>query len=121
MAARGGEPVELARLAGSCSTVSWSPDGEHIAFLGIDEAGEPYGCEASLWVVRAAGGDAPRDLAPGRHLHLRLLYGSDLIDFDVDGGSGLTWDGDARGALPAHAGRAHVRSGASRSRASPLR
>ena len=52
----GGEPVELARLAGSCSAVAWSPDGEHIAFLGIDEAGEPYGCEASLWVVPAAGG-----------------------------------------------------------------
>ena len=25
--ARGGEPVELARLAGSCSAVAWSPDG----------------------------------------------------------------------------------------------
>jgi dipeptidyl aminopeptidase/acylaminoacyl peptidase len=94
VSARGGEPVELARLAGSCSAVSWSPDGDHIAFLGIDETGEPYGCEASLWVVPAGGGD-PRDLAPGRHLHLSLVYGSDLIDFDVDGGSGLTWDGGA--------------------------
>ena len=25
------------------SAVAWSPDGEHVAFLGIDEAGEPYG------------------------------------------------------------------------------
>jgi dipeptidyl aminopeptidase/acylaminoacyl peptidase len=89
---RGGEPLELARLAGSCSGVAWSPDGEHVAFLGIDEAGEPYGCEHSLWVVPAVGG-TPRDLAPGRHLHLHLTYGSDLIDFDVDGGGGLTWDG----------------------------
>ncbi len=94
VAAQGGEPVELARLAGSCSDVAWSPDGEHVAFLGIDEAGEPYGSEASLWVVRSAGGEAPRDLAPGRHLHLALVYGSDLIDYDVDGGSGLTWDGN---------------------------
>ncbi len=37
---------------------------------------------------------APRDLAQDRHLHLALVYGSDLIDYDVDGGSGLTWDGD---------------------------
>ena len=67
--ARGGEPEELARLAGSCRFVSWSPDGAHVAFLGIDEAGEPYGCEDSLWIVPADGG-SPRDLAHGRHLHL---------------------------------------------------
>jgi dipeptidyl aminopeptidase/acylaminoacyl peptidase len=94
VSARGGEPVELARLAGSCSAVSWAPDGEHVAFLGIDEKEEPYGCEASLWVVASGAGDAPRDLAPGRHLHLALVNGSDLIDYDVDSGSGLTWDGD---------------------------
>ena len=92
MAARGGEPVELARLAGSCSAVSWSPDGAHVAFLGIDEAGEPYGCEDSLWIVPAAGG-APRDLAPGRHLHLHLTLASDLLDWQVDAGGGLGWDG----------------------------
>ena len=92
VAARGGEPVELARLAGSCSAVSWSPDGAHVAFLGIDEAGEPYGCEDSLWIVPAAGG-APRDLAPGRHLHLHLTLASDLLDWQVDAGGGLGWDG----------------------------
>jgi dipeptidyl aminopeptidase/acylaminoacyl peptidase len=93
VSARGGDPVELARLAGSCSGVSWSPDGEHVAFLGIDEAGEPYGCEDSLWVVPATGG-AARDLAPGRHLHLHLASGSDLVDWEVEAGGGLTWDGD---------------------------
>jgi dipeptidyl aminopeptidase/acylaminoacyl peptidase len=92
VSARGGEPALLARLAGSCSAVSWSPDGEHIAFLGIDEAGEPYGCEDSLWVVPAAGGD-PRDLAPGRHLHLHLTLASDLLDWEVEAGKGLAWDG----------------------------
>ena len=88
---RGGDPVELARLAGSCSAVSWSPDGRHIAFLGIDEAGEPHGCEESVWIVEAAGG-APRELAPGRHLHLRLTLASDLIDYEVEAGGGLTWE-----------------------------
>ena len=92
VAARGGEPVELARLAGSCGGVSWSPDGAHVAFLGIDEAGEPYGCEESLWVVPAAGG-APRDLAPGRHLHLWLTLASDLVDWEVGTGGHLAWDG----------------------------
>ena len=89
---RGGEPSLLARLAGSCSAVSWSPGGEHVAFLGSDEAGEPYGCEDSLWVVPAAGG-SPRDLAPGRHLHLQLTLASDLFDWEVDAGGGLSWDG----------------------------
>jgi dipeptidyl aminopeptidase/acylaminoacyl peptidase len=93
VAASGGEPVELARLAGSCSAVSWSPDGEHVAFLGIDEAGEPYGCEDSLWVVSADGG-SPRDLAPARHLHLRPTFASDLLDWEVDAGDTLAWDGD---------------------------
>jgi dipeptidyl aminopeptidase/acylaminoacyl peptidase len=92
VAARGGEPVELARLAGSCGGVSWSPDGAHVAFLGIDEAGEPYGCEESLWVVPAAGG-AARDLAPGRHLHLWLTLASDLVDWEVGTGGHLAWDG----------------------------
>ena len=90
--ARGGEPAELARLAGSCSAVSWSPDGGHVAFLGIDEAGEPYGCEDSLWVVPAAAGP-PRDLAPGRHQHLHLTLACDLLDWEVDAGGGLSWDG----------------------------
>jgi dipeptidyl aminopeptidase/acylaminoacyl peptidase len=88
---RGGEPQLLASLAGSCSAVAWSPEGEHVAFLGCDEAGEPFGCEDSLWVVPAGGG-APRDLAPGRHLHLALTNGSDLPDWEVDGGSGLAWE-----------------------------
>jgi dipeptidyl aminopeptidase/acylaminoacyl peptidase len=92
VAVRGGEPVELARLAGSCSAVAWSPDGAHIAFLGIDEAGEPYGCEDSLWVVPAAGGPV-RDLAPGRHLHLHLTLASDLLDWQVEAGERLSWDG----------------------------
>jgi dipeptidyl aminopeptidase/acylaminoacyl peptidase len=94
-----GEPREIAHLAGSCSAVSWSPDGEQVAFLGIDEEGEPYGCEASVWVVAAAGGE-PRDLAPGRHLHLSLVGGSDLIDYDVDWGGGLTWNGGAEVVSP---------------------
>jgi dipeptidyl aminopeptidase/acylaminoacyl peptidase len=93
VAARGGEPVELARLAGSCSAVAWSPDGAHVAFLGIDEAGEPYGCEDSLWVAPADAGGTPRDLAPGRHLHLHLTLASDLVDWEVEAGGGLSWDG----------------------------
>ncbi len=89
---RGGEPELLARLAGSCSAVSWSPGGEHVAFLGIDEAGEPYGCEESLWIVPAGGG-APRELAPGAHRHLRLTLAADLLDWEVEAGGGLAWDG----------------------------
>ncbi len=90
VAASGGEPVELARLAGSCCSAAWSPDGEHVAFLGIDEEGEPFGCEDSLWSVPAAGGD-PRDLAPGRHLHIALTLASDLIDYEVDAGGAPAW------------------------------
>ena len=70
------------------------PDGEHVAFLGINEAGEPFGCEDSLWVVPSGGGD-PRDLAPVRHLvmHLHLTQACDLLDWEADSGSGLAWDG----------------------------
>jgi dipeptidyl aminopeptidase/acylaminoacyl peptidase len=91
--AAGGEPLEIARLAGSCSHVCSSPDGEHVAFLGINEAGEPFGCEDSLWVVPSGGG-VPRDLAPVRHLvmHLHLTQACDLIDWEADAGSGLAWD-----------------------------
>ncbi|MDX6631601.1 MAG: hypothetical protein QOH00_3847, partial [Gaiellales bacterium] len=92
VSAGGGEPAELARLAGSCSAVAWSPDGAHVAFLGIAEAGEPYGCEDSLWVVPAGGGTV-RDLARGQHLHLHLALASDLVDWEVEAGDRLSWDG----------------------------
>ena len=94
VAASGGEPEQLARLAGSCSAPAWSPDGEHLAFLGIHEEGEPFGCESSLWSVPASGG-APRDLAPGRHLHIALTLASDLIDYEVDAGGAPAWREDA--------------------------
>jgi dipeptidyl aminopeptidase/acylaminoacyl peptidase len=92
--AAGGEPLELARLAGSCSHVCWSPDGAHVAFLGINEAGEPFGCEDSLWVVPSGGGE-PRDLSPVMHLvmHLHVTQSCDLLDWEVDPGGGLAWDG----------------------------
>jgi dipeptidyl aminopeptidase/acylaminoacyl peptidase len=90
VAAGGGEPRAVARLAGTCSAPAWSPDGAWIAFRGIDEAGEPFGCEESPWIVPAAGG-APRDLAPGRHLHLHRALGSDLVDWDAAGGDDLSW------------------------------
>ena len=61
-----------------------------MAFLGIDEEGEPFGCEHSLWVVAASGG-APRDLAPGHHLSIGLTHGSDLIDWEIDAGGAPEW------------------------------
>jgi dipeptidyl aminopeptidase/acylaminoacyl peptidase len=45
-------------------------------------------------VVPSAGGK-PRDLAPGRHLHVALALGSDLVDWEVGAGGEPTWDGDA--------------------------
>ena len=39
-----------------------------------------------------AAGGAPRDLAPGRHLHLWLTLASDLIDWAVGTGGHLAWD-----------------------------
>ena len=95
----------------------WSPDGAHVAFLGIDEAGEPYGCEDSLWVVPAGGG-SPRDLAHGRHLHLYLAGASDLVDWEVEASDALTWDGADAVICPADAGRAECALALSRSRAS---
>src|SRR4029077_5476472 len=82
----------LARLAGSCHAVAWSPDTEHIAFLGIDERGEPWGSEDSLWVLPRGGGRA-RKLAPDRHLHLHLANACDLVDWEVGTGDAIAWDG----------------------------
>ncbi len=79
------------------------------------------GARTSLWVVPAGGRRAPRDLAPGRHLHLHLAHarlrphrlGGRREAAALDLGRRRRRDG------PAHAGRADGASGAFRSRASP--
>ena len=99
-ASRASSRASRARAASVC----WSPDGEHVAFLGINEAGEPFGCEDSLWVVPSGGGE-PRDLAPVRHLvmHLHLTRPGDLLDWE-DGCWQRPRLGRLRGGhLPAHA------------------
>jgi dipeptidyl aminopeptidase/acylaminoacyl peptidase len=87
-----GSPNEVASLPGACRTPSWSPDGRHIAFRGIAEAGEPFAAPESVFVVEASGG-TPRDLGPGLHLYLGPSDGSDLIDWRREGGNALAWDG----------------------------
>jgi dipeptidyl aminopeptidase/acylaminoacyl peptidase len=87
-----GSPSEVAALPGACRTPAWSPDGRHIAFRGIAEAGEPFAAPESVFVV-SAGGGVPRDLAPDMHLFLGPSDGSDLIDWRREGGNALAWDG----------------------------
>ena len=68
------------------AAAGWSPDGEHVAFLGIDEAGEPFGCEHSLWVVPAGRGATRSRSRPPPVIG--LTHGSDLIDWEVGAGGG---------------------------------
>jgi dipeptidyl aminopeptidase/acylaminoacyl peptidase len=87
------EPVEIAALPGACSRPAWSPDGRHVAFVGVAEEGEPFGAPESVFVVALEGG-APRDLAAGLHLYPHPCDGADLVDWRRDGGAALLWDGD---------------------------
>ncbi len=60
ISAEGGSPHELADPYNWQGwTVRWSPDGEHLAALGLSKPGTPIG----VWVVPASGGE-PQRLTP---------------------------------------------------------
>jgi dipeptidyl aminopeptidase/acylaminoacyl peptidase len=92
--AAGGEPRELASLAGLCRTPAWSADGRHVAFRGVAAPGAPEDASRSIWVVPAAGGE-PRDLAPAVHVASDVSHGSDLEDWALSEGVDLSWDGES--------------------------
>jgi dipeptidyl aminopeptidase/acylaminoacyl peptidase len=79
--AAGGEPRNLTPGPGVAMGLSWSPDGETIAFVGHDQPDDWWGVpNYHVWVVPAAGGP-PRDLTAGWDRYAADLVGSDLRDF----------------------------------------
>jgi len=56
VAAEGGELQPLCETAGKLGTIDWSPDGQHVAFLGASDLHDPTA--GVVWVAPAAGGPA---------------------------------------------------------------
>ncbi len=56
VSADGGEPSPLCETAGKLGPLDWSPDGEHVAFLGAADLHDPTA--GVLWVAPATGGPA---------------------------------------------------------------
>jgi len=77
VAAAGGEPVEVTRIQGALHSISISPDGKRVAFLGsLNQPVRSY-TEQDLWVADLSVGATPKNLT---------------ATYDWDVGSGLTGD-----------------------------
>ncbi|HUG47319.1 MAG TPA: S9 family peptidase [Candidatus Limnocylindria bacterium] len=101
--AAGGEPRELAALAGAARHPAWLPDGQWLAFAGQDVEDPPEYEPWIAWVVPAAGG-TPRRLIEGRDTSIGVWAWSDL-DLSEEK-AGPAWLGnDSLACLIAHRGR----------------
>ncbi|MBI3912561.1 MAG: S9 family peptidase [Armatimonadetes bacterium] len=93
--ATGGEMMRVAAPAGPKDLLSWSPDGEWLAYVGHTRPEERWGVtDAGLWVVSARGGEA-RNLAAGLDRPVGNLTLSDTYSFGA-GSVAPVWSGDSR-------------------------
>jgi dipeptidyl aminopeptidase/acylaminoacyl peptidase len=93
----GGEPREMAALAGDADNPAWSPDGRWLAFAGQDVDDPPEYEPWLPWIVPAQGGPARR-LIPGRDLSIGVRAWSDL-DVSQEKSGPIWLDGDSLGCL----------------------
>lgn len=65
MPAEGGDPVQVQPGFAYAAYPVWSPDGRHVAFVGVRErvTGQPYRDDWDWWVAPVDGGPAVRTLA----------------------------------------------------------
>ena len=98
--AHGGEPQQVARLAGGTLNVAWAP-GRDVAFLGLSYEGSPGWADLELHV----GG---RRLAADRHLNIQPTSYGDYMDGDQFGQPPLIYEDDENLlALVGHHGYSH--------------
>src|SRR5579862_2604251 len=102
----GGDPTELAALAGSARLPAWSPDGSALAFVGVDVEHSPDWAEPELWL---AAGDSSRTLTHDLDLPVAYGFGSDMHDWIHAAQSPPVWLADGRIAIPVNRrGAGHV-------------
>src|SRR5438093_1282459 len=98
--AHGGEPQQVARLAGGTLNVAWAP-GRDVVFLGLSHEGSPGWADVELHV----GG---RRLAADRHLNIQPTSYGDYMDGDQFGQPPLIYEDDENLlALVGHHGYSH--------------
>src|SRR5438094_50498 len=98
--AHGGEPQQVARLAGGTLNVAWGP-GRDVAYLGLSHEGSPGWADVELHV----GG---RRLAADRHLNIQPTSYGDYMDGDQFGQPPLIYEDDENLlALVGHHGYSH--------------
>src|SRR5438093_506102 len=98
--AHGGEPQQVARLAGGTLNVAWGP-GRDVAYLGLSHEGSPGWADVELHV----GG---RRLAADRHLNIQPKSYGEHMDGEQFGQPPLMYEDDENLlALVGHHGYSH--------------
>ena len=98
--AGGGEPVQVARLAGGTLALAWAP-GKDVAYLGVDHEGSPGWADMELHVGR-------RRLAAGRNLNIQRTSYGDYQDGEQLGSPSPHYEDEKHlVALVAHRGYSH--------------
>ena len=108
ISARGGKPRAVTRQLGPKLAPAWSPDGQHLAFIGHFH--HPDTVEnAHVWVIPARGG-APRDLVAKSDLTFDDRTIGDTRDVPEGETHPPIWSADGKRvfALATHEGATHV-------------
>jgi len=78
----GGEIQKLETPIGRISKPSYSPDGEWIAYYGIEGEGVEYKNQG-LWIIPADGSSAPRNLTEKYDLHASSWTINDMVEAEL--------------------------------------
>jgi dipeptidyl aminopeptidase/acylaminoacyl peptidase len=91
-------PLHVNAPLGPKESLSWSPDGAYLAYVGHDDPDEIWGVRNQHpWVARADGGAEPaRDLTPGWDVQAGNAVIGDVLG---GGASGPFWSADSRTVL----------------------
>ncbi len=90
--AEGGELRRVDAPYGPKSTLRWSPDGKHLAYVGNPDPEESYPRNDHVWLVSVEGGDAV-DLMPNFDATVGVITLTDVRDASF--GSPLYWSSDS--------------------------
>lgn len=114
VAAAGGDPTKVAGIDGSIRSISLSPDGNHIAFIGSVNRGadgrERSYNQPDLFVTAVEPGSAPRNLTTGYDFDIGGGVGGDQAPPRASGPSKPYWSADGRSVVvdSAEEGRANL-------------
>ncbi len=108
--ANGGQISEVTKITGVVHSISVSPDGKRMAFLGTPNQPVQSFTQAGLWVVNLTPGDTPKNLTPNYDWEVGGEILGDQEPPRGAGGSKPFWTGDGKALIVvvAKQGRANL-------------